>query len=218
MIVVLALVADIVKHVYLRIPAEAKQTMGMPITTPHYWTVDDVWALPDDPRNRYEAVDGELLVTPAPRQFHQIAVGELYVLLRDYARATGAWHALMAPSDVVIFDKNLVQPDLFLTRKRTVVEREMSPKALPLPVLVLVVEVLSPSTARNDRVIKRGLYQRAAIDYWIVDVDARVVEQWAVGAERPAVCAEQVSWCPVGAAEALTVDVVALMARIHDEA
>lgn len=215
MIVVLAIVADTVKHAYLRILAEAEQTMGMPITTPHYWTVDDVWALPDDPRNRYEAVDGELLVTPAPRELHQIAVGELHVLLRDYARATGAWQALMAPGDVVIFDKNLVQPDLYLTRKRTVAEREMSPKALSLP--VLVVEVLSPSTARNDRVIKRGLYQRAAIDYWIIDLDARVVEQWAVGADRPAVCAEQVSWCPVGAAVALTVDVIALMARIHAE-
>ncbi len=201
---------------YLRSPAEAEQTMGMPSTTPRYWTVDDVWALPDDPRHRYEAVDGELLVTPAPRTLHQDAVGELHVLLHAYCRETAAWRVRMAPSDVVVFGTNLVQPDLYLIRKRSGAEQHTSEKERSLP--VLVIEVLSPSTARNDRVIKRGLYQRAGIECWIVDLDARVIERWAVGAERPDVYAEKVSWSAPGATVMLTVDVVALMARVHDEA
>ncbi|MCC6242894.1 MAG: hypothetical protein IT353_08635 [Gemmatimonadaceae bacterium] len=64
----------ILRHGNLRSIPEAEQTMGMPSTTPRYWTAEDAWALPDDPRHRYEAVDGELLVTPAPRELHQIAV------------------------------------------------------------------------------------------------------------------------------------------------
>jgi hypothetical protein len=51
----------------LHFSAEAEQTMGMPIATERYWTVEDVWALPVDPHHRYEAVDGELLVSPSPR-------------------------------------------------------------------------------------------------------------------------------------------------------
>lgn len=199
----------ILRHGYLRIIPEAEQTMGMPSTTPRYWTTEDVWALPDDPRHRYEAVDGELLVTPAPRELHQIAVGELFVLLHEFCPASAGWRALMAPGDVVIFEKNLVQPDIYLVRRA-----EASDRGLP----VLVIEVLSPSTARNDRVIKRALYQRAGIDYWIVDVDARVVERWDVGAEQPALCTDHIAWCPPGTNTAFTVDVAALMRRIHDEA
>lgn len=141
---------------YLRSSAKAEQTMGMPSATPRYWTVDDVWALPDDPCHRYEAVDGGLLVTPAPRNLHQDAVGELHVLLHAYCRETAAWRVRRAPSDVVVFGTNLVQPDLYLAERLVAEQKQLSAKELPLP--VLVIEVLSPSTARNDRVIKRGLY------------------------------------------------------------
>jgi hypothetical protein len=60
-------------HGGLRTRAEAEQTMGMPNTAPRYWTVDEVWALPEEPGVRYEVVDGELLVSPSPALRHQLA-------------------------------------------------------------------------------------------------------------------------------------------------
>ncbi|MCC6244285.1 MAG: Uma2 family endonuclease [Gemmatimonadaceae bacterium] len=191
--------------------------MGMPTTTPRYWTVDDVWALPEDPRHRYEAVDGELLVSPSPRSAHQLAVGELHVLLHAYARETGCFLAFMAPSDVVVFDTNLVQPDLYLLRLPANARGLSDPKQQGLP--SLVIEVVSPSSARSDRHIKRRLYQRAGIDYWLIDVEAECIEWWQPDAPEPSVHREVLAWTPAADPDgsqrpALTIDVARLMAAI----
>ena len=74
---------------------------------------------------------------------------------------------------------------------------------------MLAVEVLSPSTARRDRREKRRLYQRFADEYWIVDLDARLVERWRPGDVRPEVLDETLSWQPAGAVEPLVVDLAA---------
>lgn len=185
--------------------------MGMAIANPRVWTVEDVWALPDDPRHRYEAVDGELLVSPAPRLSHQIAVGWLQARLDAYARAQAVGLAVCAPSDVVLDARTLVQPDVyvlpFVNGRRAPDDGE---KSVPL----LVVEVSSPSTARFDRVTKRRRYQRAGIEYWVVDLDAGLVERWAPAADRPEICVQLVDWWPQGAAEALQLDVAGLMAHV----
>jgi Uma2 family endonuclease len=84
--------------------------------------------------------------------------------------------------------------------------------------LLLAVEVLSPSTARADRTIKRRRFQRARIpEYWIVDPDARVIERWRPDDERPEILAERVTWQPEGTAEPLTIELPPLFARIHGE-
>ena len=67
----------------MRKPPRAEQTMGMPIAHEHRWSVDDVWALPDDPHQRYETVDGELLVSPMPRFAHQRAAIECWLIDLD---------------------------------------------------------------------------------------------------------------------------------------
>ena len=79
------------------------------------WTVDDVQALPDD-GNRYEVIDGELFVTPAPRLRHQEAVFELAVMLREYLKRHRVGHVFLAPADVIFTPTRLVQPDVFVTR------------------------------------------------------------------------------------------------------
>ena len=62
---------------------------------------------------------------------------------------------------------------------------------------LLVVEVLSPSTARYDRLVKRHRYQRAGTrEYWIVDPDARLVERWRPDDERPEILEETLTWQP----------------------
>jgi Uma2 family endonuclease len=202
-------------HEDLPFSAEAEHTMGMPIATERYWTVDDVWALPDDPHHRYEAVDGELLVSPSPRVLHQVAVGEIYVVLHEYCRRVGTCMAVMAPSDVVVEEVNLVQPDIYAIRSLTPHEMRSGARGLPLP--LLTIEVLSPSTARADRLVKRGIFQRNAVEYWVVDLDARVIEGWMPGAEAPAIYAERIDWRAPAASSAMSMDIIALMGRILGE-
>ncbi|MGA2382737.1 MAG: Uma2 family endonuclease [Bryobacteraceae bacterium] len=142
------------------------------------WTAEQVRALPDDGL-RHEVVDGEHLVTPAPRAPHQIALSELEALLRPYVKEHGLGKIIRSPADLEFDPHTLMQPDLFVTIGRRVKTWQ---DALPLR---LAVEVLSPSTARADRIVKRRRLQRAKVpEYWIVDLDARLIEGLAAG--RPA--------------------------------
>lgn len=76
--------------------------------------------------------------------------------------------------------------------------------------------VLSPSTAQSDRVIKRPLYQQARVaEYWIVDVDARLIERWTPDNSRGEQLTETLAWKPAGATEPLVIDLVAFFERVH---
>lgn len=109
----------------------------------------------------------------------------------------------------------LLQPDRFVVG--TVagrIPREWSECGVPL----LVVEVLSPSTARYDRVIKRAFYQRAGVPAcWIVDVDARVVECWRPLDQRPRVETEKLTWRPERDSEDLVIELDALFREVHGD-
>jgi len=174
--------------------------MGM--VAPVYYTADMVRALPDDGK-RYETVHGELLVTPAPRAWHQLVVTRLLRKLGDYLERQGLGPVLVSPADISWSDDTLVQPDLFvvdLAEARTMDWKRMK-------TLLLVVEVLSPSTARYDRFTKRRLYQDVRIPfYWIVDTDAGRVEVWTPEDELPHTEHEVLKWFPTGASEPLFID------------
>ena len=190
--------------------------MGMPQSaTPTRWTAEMVRALPDD-GNRYEVVDGELLVTPSPTDRHQRAVTFLLVPLHDYVRPLGIGEALVSPADIELDTHSDVQPDIFV--RGLVGGRPARGWNTGAP-LLLAVEVLSPSTARADRTTKRRRYQRAGVpEYWIADLDARVVERWRPGDDRPEVLGDTLTWLAPGAASPLTIELPALFARIHGEA
>jgi Uma2 family endonuclease len=84
--------------------------------------------------------------------------------------------------------------------------------------LILAVEVLSPATARADRQVKRRRYQRHGVaEYWIVDLDARLVERWRPADERPEILAERLEWCPSLGAPALDLDLPRLFGEIVDQ-
>ena len=85
--------------------------MGM--VAPSYFTAEQARALPDD-GNRYEVVYGELLVTPAPRPWHQEVVGRLSDRLRAYLRQEPVGHLFQSPADISWGPDTLVQPDLFV--------------------------------------------------------------------------------------------------------
>jgi Uma2 family endonuclease len=188
--------------------------MGMPETA-HRWTAEMVRALPDD-GNRYEVIDGELFVTPAPRALHQRAVLELAIRLRGYADAGRVGETLISPADIVFREDRLVQPDVFVAPLRPDGGRirEWS----EIHGLLLAVEVLSPSTARADRQVKRRLYQEEPVgEYWIVDLDARVIERWRRGDQRPEVLSERLIWQPAAAAAPLEVDLPAFFRSVLDD-
>lgn len=198
----------------LRFVFHADQTMGMPALSKHRWTAADVRALMDTSRHwpRYELLDGELLVTNAPTLAHQWAVTELAVLLREYCVAQGVGIALVSPADIELAPESIMQPDVF------VVPMELATTDEPMiwrqvTALRLAVEVLSPSTMRDDRVRKRDHYLANNVDeYWIVDLDARVFERWTPERERPDIRRDELVWRPAGATAPLLIDVARFFA------
>lgn len=167
------------------------------MAAPTYWTAEMVRALPDD-GNRYEVVYGELLVTPAPRMLHQLVINRLTFALSEYLRSHPVGIAFGVAGDITWGrDDVLVQPDIFVTRLDEA--RTLDWDAIRN--LLLVVEVLSPSSLKQDRFTKRRRYQDAGVPvYWIVDADERQVEWWTSSDAFPRVQRERLEWQPDGAA------------------
>jgi Uma2 family endonuclease len=170
------------------------------MTAPLYYTADMVRSMPDD-GNRYEVVYGELLVTPAPRLWHQVLVHRLSVALELYLRAQPAGIVLTAPADISWGRDVLVQPDVFVASA----EEARTLTWSSVRTLLLVAEVLSPSTNRGDRFLKRLRYRDAGVHvYWVVDGDERSVEVWTSSDDFPAVERERLVWHAPGACRPLT--------------
>jgi Uma2 family endonuclease len=182
------------------------------VTNARRWTADDLDRLPDD-GNRYEVVDGELLVTPAPRLPHQAVSAELHARLHAFVKPRHIGWAFAAPGDVHVSAANRVLPDLFVV-PRTSAEMPTSWNAAPLP--ILVVEILSESTAFRDLGVKRALYHRAGVaEYWIVDREERNVRVSRPG-EPDIVVHDRIEWWPQGTAESLTIELPALFREALD--
>ena len=190
--------------------------MAMPQTSPpaERWTVEQVLGLPDDGQ-RHEVIDGELFMTPAPRLVHQEALRALYDELAEYVRAQRQGVLFWSPADIVFGPRTLVQPDLFVA---PLIEGRRPREWSEITTLLLAVEVLSPGTASRDRGVKRRLYQRVGVsEYWIVDLDARIIERWRPGEERPEVLDAALRWQPPGAAAPLTIDLAAFLREAWGE-
>lgn len=146
-------------------------------------TYRDYEALPNDGRH-HEILDGALAVTPAPNPYHQDVLANLHELVRHHVRSRALGRVFFAPVDVILSDTTVVQPDLvYLDSERA---QRVSGRGIEGPP-TLVVEVLSPSTAAIDRGDKLRIYARYGVPYyWIVDIDARVIDvhELADGAYR----------------------------------
>lgn len=136
-------------------------------------TYEEYVLLPDD-GYRYEILDGDLVMTPAPNPRHQNVLRNLARIIDLASMSEDLGTVYFAPIDVILEKTVVVQPDLVFIRKdrlRIVSERgiEGGPD--------LVVEILSPGTAQRDRIIKASIYARHAVsDYWLVDPDRRTLE------------------------------------------
>jgi Uma2 family endonuclease len=178
--------------------------MAMPASGAH-WTVEMLDALPDD-GNRYEIMDGELFVTPAPSDVHQLVLGALFSRLRAYMRPGDVGRAIGSPSDVRREDRkrNRVQPDVFVIR---LVNGKRPPYPFDLAGVLLVVEVTSPSTANYDSQTKRGLYLDAGVpEYWIVDPEAQTIARWRNTTDPGELLTDAIEWHPAGMSSAFTME------------
>ena len=177
-----------------------------------YWTADDVRALPDD-GNRYECIDGALLVTPSPRWTHQRAVLRCVLRLSAFVDEQKLGDLLFSPADIELEPGTLVQPDAFVAQVRA---HAHPPYQWPdVASLLLAVEVLSPSTARRDRTVKREFYQRTGVgEYWVVDVDAQRVERWRATDTEPEILTTSLTWAPPGASAPLVLNLREYFAEV----
>ena len=130
------------------------------------FTYEDYRTAPPD--KRYELLDGELLLTPAPNLRHQRLQFRLGSRLGRFIEERALGDFFFAPCDVVLSDTDVVQPDLlFVSReRRRLLSNGDNVRGAP----DLVVEILSPATAERDRGHKRTLYARHGVkEYWLVD-------------------------------------------------
>jgi Uma2 family endonuclease len=180
--------------------------MVMPRTD--HFTAADLATLPDDGQ-RYEVIDGELFVTPAPGGRHQLIVTRLMGFLLPYLSAGGLQDQLLtSPADITLAVDTLVEPDLLVADTTSFVR---SGKWTDVTTLFLVIEIVSPSTARTDRTLKRRAYQQHGVPrYWIVDPDQRQVEVWTPGAQAAAIERERVAWQHPALEDACMIDLVRL--------
>ncbi|MEO9037540.1 MAG: Uma2 family endonuclease [Gemmatimonadaceae bacterium] len=181
------------------------------------WTAAQVRDLIDESRPwpRYELIDGELIVTPAPGWNHQVVVTELIVLLSDFANREALGIVLASPADLQLRTGTITQPDVFVVPVGGAEQAGAKPQWSDIRRLSLAVEIISPSSIRIDRVVKREYYLSVGVpDYLVVDIDHRTIEHWTPGSAAPLVLRSELVWHPAGAAQPLVVALPEFFDRI----
>lgn len=160
------------------------------------WTLEELHSLPDD-GNKYELIHGDLFVTPAPTDEHEMIAARVTRILDPYVAMQALGHVLRPRSVIRIVrgeDVTEVEPDLMVRRAN----RDAAGDWAKAPLPILVVEIGSPSTWRRDRQFKRDLYVELDIpEYWIIDPDRR--ELTIVRPDHTSVVVrDMMEWSPKG--------------------
>lgn len=142
-------------------------------------TYEDYVKIPDE--KRYELIEGELYMVPAPDFYHQILSRNIEFLLWDFVKKRNLGVVVHAPVDVVLTPEDVFQPDiLFISNEKRDIITEKNVQGAP----DLVIEILSPSSQERDKIVKRTLYARHGVrEYWIVDPVAKKVEIMTLGSK-----------------------------------
>ena len=150
-------------------------------TLPKPFTYDDYIAMPEDGK-RYEIIEGDLSMTPAPGPRHQAVQLRLGSLLLAYLDKHAVGRVFLSPIDLVLSMVDVVQPDLlFVGQSRSNIIAEKNIVGIPN----LIVEILSPSSTTRDQEEKPNLYQRYGLpEYWIVDPDSQTIDVYLSAANR----------------------------------
>lgn len=139
------------------------------------WTVEDYYQLPED-GNQYEIIAGRLELKPSPTTTHQRVT---YRLVRGMIDSCENEFIIMfAPVDVILSNNETRQPDiLMIHRSREEIIEERAIMGPP----DLVVEIISPNSAKRDRTMKKESYARFGVpEYWIVDPFNLTIEQYVL--------------------------------------
>jgi Uma2 family endonuclease len=194
----------------------AEHIMHMPVQDRRRWTLDEVEQLAEEREGytpRYELVDGELLVTPAPSDRHQRIIAQLGFLLLPYVVNNSLGEIRFGPGKMHLNAGERFEPDLFIL---PAIDGRLPPLGANLTP-ILVVEVLSPGSSRHDRITTRRAFQRERVQsYWIVDGDAETFEVWHPADERPEIVDTRLVWQPNPAVNELVLDVRAFFNGIAD--
>ncbi|MDO9534979.1 MAG: Uma2 family endonuclease [Bacillota bacterium] len=143
--------------------------------SPKRFTYQDYLEMPEEAGYRFEILEGLLVKEPAPNVKHQRVSRRLQRILEDYFwNVDTEGEVFDAPLDVTFFDINVVQPDVFYVSGE---QKEIVKDARVDGPPTLVVEILSPSTSRRDRLQKMRIYQGAKVKhYWLVNPDEKTLE------------------------------------------
>ena len=186
--------------------------MSRPTNAASDWTYSEYARLPDD-GNRYEVIDGEVCVTPAPGPAHQSVAGSLYLALRPYVEKHRLGKVLW-DVDLLFVSGQYLRPDLvFVPTGRLSGITDRGVESVP----GLVVEVLSPHSGHIDRIKKPPRYRDFGVpEYWVVDRAQGSVEVWHLGEGlvKPEVRTDVVRWQPAPDVPALELSVAALFAGV----
>jgi Uma2 family endonuclease len=140
---------------------------------PRRWTFAEMLAELPETNLPTELWDGELIMSPSPSFFHQEIVVRFHDLLRAWVGKHGLGKTGVAPLDLILTERQVVQPDVFFVANDRLAILTDRLRGAP----DLVVEVLSPGTRRRDRIEKRDLYEQHGVkEYWLIDPEARTVE------------------------------------------
>lgn len=142
------------------------------------FTYDLLKSTPDDGK-RYEILDGDLHVTPAPNRRHQRLSKWIQHFLFQHVELEGRLGEIYdAPFDVILADDQVVQPDLvYVTKQRASLLSDRGLEGAP----DLAIEILSPKTRERDLTLKRAVYGRFGVaELWFVDPDADRISVWTL--------------------------------------
>lgn len=130
------------------------------------YAYQDYLKLPAD-GNRYEVIEGELIMTPAPYTIHQRVSRKIVYELISFVEKEKIGELYYAPIDVLLSNINVVQPDiLFISNQNFHIITEKNIKGTP----DLIIEIISPSTGYYDLIAKQELYEKFGVkEYWLVD-------------------------------------------------
>jgi len=145
----------------------------MPAVRAPKLTKDDYRKLPDN-GPRFQLIEGELYMSPAPNRYHQVISRNIEYLLLKYLEKNPIGELYHAPFDVYLSDNDVFQPDIVFVRKKNFdVLTDAGIEGTP----DVVVEILSPSNAYLDRQAKLRVYARTGVtELWLVDPETRSIQ------------------------------------------
>lgn len=182
--------------------------MAMPLHLPTY-TVDDLEDFPND-GNRYELLDGFLIVTPSPGFPHQLVATRLAALLTNYLNPLGK-AVVVGPGAVELRPRTHLEPDVLVLPAPRHGQKEWQ----DFSHWWLAVEVLSRSSRFYDRNVKRDAYLALGVaEVWLVDWREGLVLSSRRDGPRDSEAREQLVWSPPELSEDLTIDLPPLFAGL----